>query len=263
MLAPYDVLRLKKAASGSSRAISSTTSPAIFEMDGHGMPGLEARDQGRVAGLRVPDTGRLRRVRRPALGLPLLRARPAADAQEGLAHRRGFVFRGEGGPLPRHFEPRTFDRTRYRQERGVGSATIWPRNGATLFSKTLRRLRPSARRVQSMDLFCLASCGLDNFRVFIILPVLSRRLQPRTSAVRSATGSKVELLKFASRYLKQILFRRHGHPRKAGRGQETHGKRRQEINSSSEETPKTLAPEYDRPDEGDELTLTCDCRFGE
>ena len=53
MLAPYDVLRLKKRLGISSRDFLDSFT-RDFAMDGHGHAGAEARDQGRIAGLRVP-----------------------------------------------------------------------------------------------------------------------------------------------------------------------------------------------------------------
>ena len=60
----------------------------------------------------------------------------------------------------------------------------------------------------------------------------------------------MELLKFASRYLKQVLFGERTIPEKPD-AVEKRTKRRQEINEKrKQEVLKTVAPEYDRPDEG-------------
>ena len=104
-----------------------------------------------------------------------------------------------------------------------------------------------------MDLFYLASYDLDNFRVFVASPFFHDVYDLEPALFQKLLTDEVELMKFAARYLKQVLFGEKTIPEKPD-AVEKRMKRRQEINEKrKQEAPKTLAPEYDRPDEGERI----------
>ena len=57
-----------------------------------------------------------------------------------------------------------------------------------------------------MDLFYLASYDLDNFRVFVASPFFHDVYDLEPALFQKLLTDEVELLKFAARYLKQVLF---------------------------------------------------------
>ena len=115
---------------------------------------------------------------------------------------------------------------------------------------------------KSMDLFYLASYDLDNFRVFIASPFFHDVYDLEPVLFQKLLTDEVELLKFASRYLKQVLFGEKTIPEKPD-AVEKRMKRRQEINEKHKQgdaqDPRTgIRPAGRR----DELTLAW-CRFSE
>ena len=63
-----------------------------------------------------------------------------------------------------------------------------------------------------MDLFYLASYDLDNFRVFVVSPFFHDVYDIEPAYFQKLLTNEVELMKFAFRYLKQVLFGEHSIP---------------------------------------------------
>ncbi len=57
-----------------------------------------------------------------------------------------------------------------------------------------------------MELFYVASYDLDNFRVFIVSPFFHDVYDIEPAYFQKLLTDEVELLQFATRYLKQVLF---------------------------------------------------------
>lgn len=100
-----------------------------------------------------------------------------------------------------------------------------------------------------MELFYLASYDLDNFRVFISSPFFHDVYDIEPALLQSLLTDDVALLKFAARYLKQVLFGENTIPEKPARSESA--KWREEIMGAAEgrDAPQTARTGYDAPGE--------------
>ena len=250
MLTPYDILRLKNRL-GITSAEFLENHATVFEMDAHGLPGIKMKTKPDSAACQflTPEgcgvyEDRPTACRYYALGATTMRAKDSPTPED-------FYFVVKEEHCLGHFEPRTLTVREYRQEQGVEQYDELAKEWRDIILKK-RSSGPTvgAPSSKSMDLFYLASYDLDNFRVFIASPFFHDVYDLEPALFQKLLTDEVELLKFASRYLKQVLFGEKTIPEKPD-AVEKRMKRRQEINEKhKQETPKTLAPEYDRPDEG-------------
>ncbi len=100
-----------------------------------------------------------------------------------------------------------------------------------------------------MDLFYLASYDIDNFRVFIASPFFHDVYDIEPAYFQKLLSEETELLQFASRYLKQVLFGEKTIPEKPD-AIEKCKKRREEINvKQRQEMMKNMQRDVDLPSE--------------
>jgi len=105
--------------------------------------------------------------------------------------------------------------------------------------------RPSQK---SMDLFYLASYDLDNFRVFIASPFFHDVYDIEPAYFQKLLSDEVELMQFAFRYLKQVLFGENTIPEKPD-ALEKRKKRREEIIAKQrEQMKKEMERDIDLPE---------------
>ena len=138
----------------------------------------------------------------------------------------------------------------YRQEQGVDQYDEMSKAWREIVLKK-RSSGPTVGRPsqKSMDLFYLASYDLDNFRVFIASPFFHDVYDIEPAQLQKLLIDDVELMSFATRYLKQVLFGERSIPEKPD-ALEKRMKRREEIVAKPREQMKQdLEKEIDSPSE--------------
>lgn len=206
MLAPYDLLRLKQRFGLTSRAFLDEYT-RDFQMDAQGMPGLKlkTREGSTACTLLTPEgcsvyADRPSACRYYALGLLALRKADSPQQEDSY-----FVVKEEH--CLGHFEPKVRSVRDYRGEQGIDEydemnrewreIVLKKRSGGTAVGK------PSAR---SLELFFLASYDLEGFREFVASPAFQDLFVLEPELNQSLMQDDVALLRFAFRFLKQVLF---------------------------------------------------------
>lgn len=206
MLAPYDVLRLKRRFDLSSREFIDRDT-RDYEMDGHGMPGLKlkTKEGTRECVYLTPEgcsvyEDRPSACRYYALGLLSMRRKDSPADENSY-----FVVKEEH--CLGHFEPKTQTVREYRREQGIQTyddanrewrrLLLKKRSGGPALGKPSRR---------SFELFFLASYDLDGFRAFVASPGFEELFELDPAFKAEILGDDEKLLQFAFRFLNQALF---------------------------------------------------------
>jgi len=203
---PCDILRLKKRLGmTSSEFVARHTVP--FEMDGHGMPGLKLATR--------PGTTECRFL--TGEGCSVYEDRPAACRYYALG---AMGMRQTGGDRVEdvyfmvkephclgHLEPRTLTVREYRHEQGVEIYDELNREWRDIVIKK-RSSGPTvgAPTERSMQLFDMCSYDMDSFGDFIRSPGFRDVFDLPDGEIERLNADHDELLRFAMRFLKQVLF---------------------------------------------------------
>lgn len=163
-----------------------------------------------------------------ALGVTSLRAKDSPTDED-------FYFTVKEDHCLGHFEPRTLTVRAYREEQGVEVYDEINRAWRQVVLKK-RSSGPTVGRPsqQSMELFYLASYDLDNFRIFIASPSFHEVYDIEPALFQKLLTEDTELLRFAARYLKQVLYGEDTIPEKPD-ASERRAHRRAEINARKNE----------------------------
>jgi Fe-S-cluster containining protein len=206
MLAPYDVLRLKKRLGVSARGFLDAYTHD-FQMDGHGMPGLKlATKEGSPACVFLTPEGcgvyadRPSACRYYALGLLSMRKKDSPADEDSY-----FVVKEDH--CLGHLEPKTQTVRDYRIEQGLEDYDAVNREWRQIVLKK-RSSGPTVGKPseRSMELFFLASYDIDGFRAFVSSPGFEELFELEPEFKRELLEDDVKLLRFAFRFLKQALF---------------------------------------------------------
>jgi Fe-S-cluster containining protein len=206
MLAPYDVLRLKRRFDLSSREFIDRDTQD-FQMDGHGMPGLKlATKEGSRECTYLTAEGcsvyedRPSACRYYALGLLTMRKKDAPAEEDSY-----FVVKEDH--CLGHFEQQTQTVRDYRRGQGLEPYDEANREWRTLVLKKRSGGpaigKPSQR---SLEMFHLASYDIDGFRAFVASPGFEELFELDAEFKRELLTDDEKLLAFAFRFLKQVLF---------------------------------------------------------
>lgn len=206
-LTPYDILQLKTHLGITSQEfLAQYTVP--FEMDNHGMPGVKLRHVSdtnpsclfvREEGCSVYET-RPTACRYYPVGLLSIR-------KEGSPTDADSFFMVKEEHCLGHQEPNELSIEQYRIEQGVIEYDDINREWRQVVLKK-RSAGPAIGKpsVRSYQLFFLASYNLDSFSHFVQSDGFKETyLLPEETYTQMATD-QVMLLKFAFRFLKQVLF---------------------------------------------------------
>ena len=205
-LLPYDIARLKRRAGvTSSQWVNTYTMP--FPLDAHDMPGLKlATKPGTSECIFLTKDGcgvyadRPSACRYYALGNMGVRKAASAKVEE-------VYFAVKEPHCKGHDEPRTRTVDEYRREQGLEKYDAMNREWRDIILKKRSSGptvgRPSAR---SLQLFDMCSYDLDNFRKFINSKGFGDIFNLGADELKQLTADEDQLLLFAARFLKQVLF---------------------------------------------------------
>lgn len=206
LLTPYDIVRLKNRTGLSSREfIDSYTYDC--QLDSHGMPGLKlGHRQGSQACIFLTPSGcgvyedRPSACRYYALGLMSLRKKDSAAEEDSY-----FVVK-EAHCLG-HLEGRRQTVAQYRAEQGIDYYDDCNREWRRIVLKK-RSTGPTVGRPsqRSFELFFLASYDIDGFRAFVASEEFQGLFDLEASYRTRLLVDEAELLQFAFRYLRQVLY---------------------------------------------------------
>ncbi len=206
MLAPYDVLRLKRRLRLSARDFLDNFT-RDFQMDGHGMPGLKlaTKEESPACVFLTPEgcgvyADRPSACRYYALGLLSMRKKDSPTDEDSY-----FVVKEDH--CLGHQEPKTQTVRDYRREQGLEDYDAINREWRQIVLKK-RSSGPAVGRPseRSMELFFLASYDLDGFRDFISSPGFTELFELDAAEKQALLEHDEALLRFAFRFLKQALF---------------------------------------------------------
>jgi len=206
MLAPYDILRLKRRFDLSSRDFLDRYT-RDYPMDGHGMPGLKlATKDGSQECVFLTDEGcsvyedRPSACRYYALGMMAMRKKDSPGDEDSY-----FVVKEDH--CLGHYEDRTQTVREYRRDQGLEPydeanrewrrIVLKKRSGGPALGK------PSQR---SFEMFHLASYDIDGFRAFVASPGFEELFELDPALKIGIFQSDEQLLQFAFRFLRQALF---------------------------------------------------------
>ncbi|MHB8742266.1 MAG: YkgJ family cysteine cluster protein [Sulfuricaulis sp.] len=247
MLTPYDILRLKNRLGITSTEFLNNHA-TVFEMDAHGLPGIRMLTKpGSTACQFLTPEGcgvyqdRPAACRYYALGATTMRAKDSPVEED-------FFFLVKEEHCLGHNEPCTLTVREYRQEQGVEIYDEMTRAWRKIILKK-RSSGPTvgAPSAKSMELFYLASYDLDNFRVFVSSPFFHDVYDIETSYFQKLLSDELELLMFAARYLKQVLFGENTIPEKPD-AIEKRKKRREEISAKQrQQMQRDMQKDIDLP----------------
>jgi hypothetical protein len=206
MLAPYDVLRLKRRLGLKSRDFLDSFT-RDFAMDGHGMPGLKlaTKMESPACVFLTPEgcgvyEDRPSACRYYALGLLSMRKKDSPTDEDSY-----FVVKEDH--CLGHQEPKTQTVRDYRKEQGLEDYDAINREWRQIVLKK-RSSGPTIGRPseRSMELFFLASYNLDGFRAFLASPGFTELFELDAAEKEAMVADDEALLRFAFRFLKQALF---------------------------------------------------------
>lgn len=205
-LTPYDILKLKQRLDvASSEFVAQYTTP--FPMDHHNMPGLKLATK--------PGTSECVFLREE--GCSVYEDRPAACRYYALGsmgvRKKGqsavddvyFVVR-EAHCLG-HMEPRKLTVAEYREEQGCVDYDEKNRVWRDIILKK-RSSGPTvgAPSQRSLQLFDMCSYDMDSFREFVQTDGFEQVFELTDEEKHRLVADEEELLQFAFRFLKQVLF---------------------------------------------------------
>lgn len=251
-LTPYDILRLSRRLDIPTwEFIAGYTLP--FEMDHHGMPGLKLKPQeGSTACRFMRDEGcgvyedRPAACRYYALGSMGLRKKDSAAVED-------VYFIVKEPHCLGHQESRTLTVREYRAEQGVEVYDEMNREWRDIVLKK-RSSGPTigAPSQRSFDLFYMASYDLDGFRQFVASVGFKEVFDLPEEEHKALERDDVALLRFAVRFLKQVLFGDRTLPYKPGAREQRLARRRERIRARLQEEAQQRQehdPRYDAPAE--------------
>ena len=205
-LTPYDILRLKRRLELDSKDfVAQYTVP--FELDFHGMPGLKmVKKQGTTECVFLTEEGcgvyqdRPAACRYYALGSMGVRRKDAVDVDD-------IYFVVKESHCLGHFEPKTQTVREYREEQGIEGYDEMNREWRDLVIKK-RSSGPTigAPSARSLQLFDMCSYDMDSFREFIQTEGFMAVFDLTSEELDLLRTNEDELLRFAMRFLKQVLF---------------------------------------------------------
>ncbi len=205
-LTPYDILRLQKRLKlTSNEFLSQYTIP--FELDKDGMPGVKIKtteDNPACPFLQEDGCGvyedRPTVCRYYALGLMSMRK------EDSPTDENAYFLIKEDHCLG-HNENRTIAITDYRNEQGVDEYDSINREWRQIILKK-RSAGPTIGKPsqRSLKFFFLCSYNFDSFRTFVQSENFSEVYDLTPEEIKQLETDDVELLKFGSRLLKQVLF---------------------------------------------------------
>jgi Fe-S-cluster containining protein len=249
MLTPYDILRLKNRL-GVTSAEFLDKHATVFDMDAHGLPGIKMKTKEGTAecqfltprGCGVYED-RPAACRYYALGVTTMRA-------VGSSQPEDFYFIVKEEHCLGHDEPRSLTVREYRQEQGVERYDEMTREWRDIILKK-RSSGPTVGKPsqKSMDLFYLASYDLDNFRVFVASPFFHDVYDIEPAYFQKLLTDEAELMRFAFRYLKQVLFGENTIPEKPDAFEKRKERRAQIIAKQREQMRKEMERDIDLPSE--------------
>jgi Fe-S-cluster containining protein len=235
-LTPYDILRL-------ARRLGLTTTQFIslfarpYDLDPHGMPGLKMKpvEEGTACqfvteeGCSVYDD-RPTACRYYAMGTMGMRRKDSSQLED-------VYFMVKEPHCKGHDEPRTLTVRQYRQEQKVEHYDEMNREWLDVIVKK-RSAGPTvgAPSERSFQLFYLASYDLDGFRKFTQTDSFKEMFDLDADTRKALDEDDEALLKFAMRFLKQVLFGERTIPLKAGAAQQRYEKRKEAITRKHQES---------------------------
>ncbi len=205
-LTPYDVLRLKRRLGLSSgEFIKRHTVP--FQMDQDGLPGLKLKTDDTGTCLQLDgDRGCGLYSDRPTVcryypvALLALREKGTSSAREQYSLVKEAHCRG-------HEEPREISLGDYRSEQGCEEYDEQNREWYQLILKKKSAGPTVGRPPQaSLQLFFLASYDLDTFRRFVLSDNFEANYRLEEGLRTELAEDDLALLRFAYRFLRQVLF---------------------------------------------------------
>jgi Fe-S-cluster containining protein len=206
MLTPYDIVRLRRRFGITAREFIDTYT-SDFAMDGHGTPGLKLRTrENSTACINLTSEGcgvyedRPAACRYYALGLVSMRRKDAPRDEDSY-----FVVREDH--CLGHLEPMVQTVRDYRKEQGVDLYDELNREWRQIILKK-RSSGPTVGRPseRSFELFFLASYDLDGFRDFVASAGFNEVFDLDPAFKQEMMADEIQLLRFAFRLLKQVLF---------------------------------------------------------
>ena len=235
MLAPYDILRLKKRLGISSRDFIDNFT-RDYSMDGHGMPGLKlaTKDESPACVFLRPEgcgvyEDRPSACRYYALGLLSMRKKDSPTDEDSY-----FVVKEDH--CLGHREPKTQTVRDYRKEQGLEDYDSINREWRQIVLKK-RSSGPTIGKPseRSMELFYLASYNLDGFRDFISTAGFAELFVLDPAEKDALLSNDEALLRFAFRFLKQALFGEITIPIRADAAAKRHERYRQRVEQMERE----------------------------
>ena len=215
-LTPYDILRLKqRLAMSSSEFVAKFTIP--FALDHHNMPGLKlATKPGTTACIFLREEGcnvyedRPAACRYYALGSMGVRKKDQSTVEDVY-----FIVKEEH--CLGHFEQRKLTVAEYRKEQGCEEYDEYNQGWRDIILKK-RSSGPTvgAPSQRSLQLFDMCSYDLDSFHEFIQTDGFEQVFELADEERQKLVEDDRELMQFAFRFLKQVLFGEKTIPLKAG-----------------------------------------------
>ena len=246
MLAPYDLLRLKKRLKISSRDFLDNFT-RDFQMDGHGMPGLKlaTKDDSPACVFLTPEgcgvyADRPSACRYYALGLLSMRKKDSPTDENSY-----FVVKEDH--CLGHQEPITQTVREYRKEQGLEDYDAINREWRQIVLKK-RSSGPTVGRPseRSMEMFFLASYDLDGFREFISSTGFTELFELDAAERQVMLADDEALLRFAFRFLKQALFGEMTIPVRADAAEKRRERYRRKVEQAEREAAQRLGIEQDK-----------------
>ena len=205
-LTPYDILRLKQRLDMSSgEFVSKFTIP--FALDAHNLPGLKlATKAGTNECVFLSEEGCSIYEDRPAAcRYYALGSMGVRKKGESVVENIYFIVKEEH--CRGHFEPRKLTVGEYREEQGCVEYDENNRGWQDIILKK-RSSGPTVGTPsqRSLQLFDMCSYDLDSFREFIQTEGFEQLFELTEEEKKRFVNDDKELLQFAFRFLKQVLF---------------------------------------------------------
>jgi len=245
MLAPYDILRLKRRLGLSSRDFLDNFT-RDFAMDGHGMPGLKlaTKDESPACVFLTPEgcgvyADRPSACRYYALGLLSMRKKDSPTDEDSY-----FVVKEDH--CLGHQEAKTQTVRDYRKEQGLEDYDAINREWRQIVLKK-RSSGPTIGKPseRSMELFFLASYNLDGFRDFISTAGFAELFELDPAEKEGLLANEDALLRFAFRFLKQALFGEITIPIRADAAAKRHERYRKRVEQAEREGAERKSMDQD------------------
>ena len=245
MLAPYDLLRLKRRLKLSSRDFIDNFT-RDFAMDGHGMTGLKlaTKDESPACVFLRPEgcgvyADRPSACRYYALGLLSMRKKDSPTDEDSY-----FVVKEDH--CLGHQEAKTQTVRDYRKEQGLEDYDAINREWRQIVLKK-RSSGPTIGKPseRSMELFFLASYNLDGFREFISSPGFGELFELDPTEKAALLANDEALLRFAFRFLKQALYGEISIPVRPDAGDKRRERYRQRVEQMEREGAERKSMDQD------------------